>query len=145
MTFSELRQNILAAKPFTPFLSVLCGTERGEVVRIEKPDRCSASCVRPTRRSPHLVLSNHYTHPNHRPLNGETSWMDEAGHEWINDTHERFCQVHRLAWESEGCPRLPGLRRFEEDPVRSDSTVHLALMRPATGTLKFRNYQVGRM
>jgi hypothetical protein len=28
-TFSELRGNILAAKPFTPFLSLICGTERG--------------------------------------------------------------------------------------------------------------------
>jgi len=141
-TFSELRGNILAAKPFTPFMSLLCGTEHGEVARIEKPDQGTATCVRPTKRSPHLALANHYVHRNHRSLNSETEWEDEGGQEWFSDTHERFCEVHRLAQEAEGFTRFPGLGRFEEDPVRNDCTVHLALMRPATGTLKFKNYAV---
>ena len=144
-TFTELRKNILAARPFSPFLSLLCGAERGEVVRIEKPNQGRASCVRPTRRSPQLVLSNHYVHRNHRSFNGDTEWVDEDGQQWISDTHERLCHVRRLAREAEGCQRLPGLWRFEEDPVRNNCTVHLALMRPATGTLKFRNYPGDRM
>jgi len=139
-TFNELRDNILTSKPFTPFLSLICGTERGEVARIEKPDQGTATCVRPTKRSPHLALSNHYVHRNHRSLNSETEWEDEDGQEWMNDTHERFCEVHRLAQEAEGFTRFPGLGRFEEEPVCNDYTVHLALMRPATGTLKFKNY-----
>ncbi len=139
-TFSDLRKNILAAKPFTPFLSLLCGTERGEAARIEKPNQGTATCVRATKRNPHLALANHYVHRNHRTLNTETEWTDADGQDWMSDTHERFCEVHRLAQEAEGCQRLPGLRRFEEEPVRNDHTVHLALMRPATATLRFKNY-----
>ena len=139
-TFSELRKNILAAQPFTPVLSLICGTESGEVARIEKPDQGTASCVRPTKRSPCLALSNHYVHRNHRSLNTGTEWEDEGEQEWMSDTHERFCEVARLAQKAEGCPRFPGLGRFEEEPVCNDYTVHLAVMRPATSTLKFKNY-----
>ena len=35
-TISELLDNILAATPFTPFLSLICGTECGGMARIEK-------------------------------------------------------------------------------------------------------------
>jgi len=72
--------------------------------------------------------------------NSETEWTDEDGEEWMSDTHERFCEINRLAQEAEGFTRFPGLGRFEEEPVCNDYTVHLALMRPATGTLKFKNY-----
>ena len=140
-TFNELRENILEAKPFTPFLSLICGTEQGEVARIEKPSQGIATCTFTTKRSPHLALANHYIHKDHRALNTETEWEDEDGQAWMSDTHERFCEVHRLAQEAEGFTRFPGLGRFEEDPVLNEHTVHLALMRPATGTLKFKNYR----
>ena len=139
-TFNELRENILSAKPFTPFLSLICGTERGEMARIEKPDQGTATCVRPTKRNPTLALSNHYIHRNHRSLNTPTEWTDENGQEWMSDTNERFCEVHRLAQEANGFTRFPGLGKFEEDPVCNDHTVHLAVMRPATVTMKFKNY-----
>lgn len=143
-TFSELRKNVLAAQPFTPFLSLICGTEAGEVARIEKPSHGIATCTRPTKRSRNLALSNHYVHKDHRALNTETEWTDDDGQEWMSDTNERFCEVHRMAQESEGFTRFPGLGRFEEEPVCNDHTVHLALMRPATGTLKFKNYRARR-
>jgi hypothetical protein len=138
-TFREMRANILSSRTFTPFLSLLCGTEQGEATRIEKPFHGSATSTRPSAKTP-AALSNHYLHRDHRKLNSETEWTDEDGEEWMSDTEERFSEVHRLGSEAEGGARLPGLRRFEEEPVFNDSTVHLALMRPATGTLKFKNF-----
>ena len=142
-TFREMRDNIVAASAFTPFLSLLCGSERGEVTRIEKPFQGKATCTRPTAKTP-AALSNHYLHRDHRKLNSETEWIDEDGQEWMSDTEERISEVCRMATEAAGSARMPALRRFEIEPVFNDATVHLALMRPATETLKFRNYTSNR-
>lgn len=142
-TFRDMRENILAARTFTPFLSLLCGTEHGESTRIEKPFQGKATCTRPSAKFS-TALSNHYLHRDHRKLNSETEWTDDDGQEWMINTEDRISEVHRLASEAEGSARLPGLRRFEEEPVFNDSTVHLALMRPATQTLKFKNYSTSR-
>lgn len=142
-SFEALEENILECAPMTPFLSLLCGTEPGEVARIEKVNAVTASCTKPTKKQPLLALANHYLHRDHRHLNAETEWEDESGPEWMSDTYERMESVYEMAADACGCAKLPALGKFRQGPACNDATVHLALMRPATAELHLKNFRRG--
>jgi hypothetical protein len=141
-SFEELEENILESAPMTPFLSLLCGTEPGEVSRIEKVNSVAASRTRPSKKQPLLALSNHYIHRDHRHLNGATEWEDSLG-EWMSDTHERMESVYEMASDACGCSKLPALGKFRRSPACNLATVHLALLRPATAELRLKNFRPG--
>lgn len=142
-SFEELQENILESAPMTPFLSLLCGTEPGEVARIEKFNAVIATCARPSKKQPILALANHYLHRDHRHLNGETEWEDDDGQVWMSDTYERMESVFEMAADAGGCAKLPALGKFRQEPACNDGTVHLALMRPATAELRLKNFRHG--
>lgn len=142
-SFEALEENILECAPMTPFLSLLCGSEPGEVARIEKVNAVTASCTKPTKKQPLLALANHYLHRDHRHLNGETEWEDDDGQEWMSDTYERMESVYEMAADACGCGKLPALGKFRQEPACNDNTVHLALMRPATAELHLKNFRPG--
>jgi hypothetical protein len=135
-TFRELQTNIVGVNAFTPFLSLLCGTEPEEVSRIEKPLQGKSTLARAGKLKI-LGLANHYLHRDHRKWNMRTRWKEEE-ETYIFDTHERHAEVRCLAGEHNGFKKWPGLRNFMVDPMLNDSTVHLALMRPTTDTMRFR-------
>jgi hypothetical protein len=142
-SFEELVDDVQCSAPMTPFLSLICGSEPGEIVRIEKVNAVTATCTNPSKKQPLLALSNHYLHQNHRFLNGLTEWEGEDDEEWICDTHERLESVFDMAADAGGCAKLPALGTFRKGPACNDNTVHLALMRPATAELRLKNFRHG--
>ena len=135
-TFSELKHEIGTVRAFTPFLALLCGNEKGESVRIERPMHGRATLAKPTEGRP-LPLTNHYIHRSHRKYNSDFEWEDEDGKAWFNDTQDRLCTVEEIA---HGCRRekkLPAFRKLKRLPVYFYNTVHLAALCPARGEFKY--------
>jgi hypothetical protein len=122
---------------------LLCGTEPGEVSRIEKV-HAAASRTSPSKKQPLLALANHYPQRDHRHLNGATEWEDDGVPEWMSDTHERMESVYAMAADACGCGKLPALGQFHQGPACNNGTVHLALMRPATEELRLKNFCQGK-
>lgn len=138
-TFSELEQGLMSVKTMTPFMSLICGTEVGEELRIERPEHGKATKDRPPKgRS--LALTNHYIHKNHRKLNTDTFWTDEEGLDWCSDTEERLCEVEEIAHSLNRSERLPALGKLKVDPVFNSSTAHIALMCPASEEFKYSSH-----
>ena len=135
-TFHELQHGLMTVKTMTPFMSLICGTEVGEELRIERPEHGKATKEKPPKgRS--LALTNHYIHKNHRALNTDTFWTDEEGLDWCSDTEERLCEVEEIAHSLNRSERLPALGMLKVDPVFNSCTAHIALMCPASEEFKY--------
>lgn len=139
-TFAELQQGIMESKPLSPFLSLICGTEPGEIVRIEHPTRHIATRTK-AKSDGVLGLSNHYIHRNHRKWNGPDEWADEDGNEWVFDTAERLIYAENLAKKFKRSPAFPTFSKMKMPPVFNDCTVHMAIMCPGQEKAKFSNHK----
>lgn len=127
-TFSEIACEISSANAFTPFLSLICGTNPGEMLRIERPEKGRATKAKPTKGCA-LALSNHYLHRAHRKFN---SGADNNG-----DTDERLAEVEQIAHSLQRSVKLPTFTRLKTPPVYNSATVHTAVMCPGAETFKF--------
>lgn len=137
-TFRDILRGVIRAKPLSPFLALVCGTEPGEIARIERPNRRVATHAK-SDPDKILGLANHYIHRNHRKWNSETEWTDEDGQEWVIDTVDRLAWIEHLARAFRRNRVLPTFANMRVRPVFNSCTVHMAIMCPAQGTAKFSN------
>ena len=135
-TFSELKRQISTIKAFTPFLALMCGNDKDEVVRIERPMHGRATFDKPSPGKP-LPLTNHYIHRSNRKLNSDMEGTDEDGQIWLSDTTERLCAVEEIAHACRKKSKLPIFRELKRQPVYYCCTVHLAALCPARGEFKY--------
>jgi hypothetical protein len=131
-----LKRQISTIKAFTPFLALMCGNDKDEVVRIERPMHGRATFDKPSPGKP-LPLTNHYIHRSHRKFNSEFEWEDEDGKAWFNDTQDRLCTVEEIAHGCRKKDHLPAFRELKRLPVYYYNTVHLAALCPASGEFKY--------
>jgi len=135
-TFSDLKKQISTIKAFTPFLALMCGNDKDEVVRIERPMQGRATFDKPSLGRP-LPLTNHYIHRSNRKLNSDMEGTDEDGQLWLSDTTERLCAVEKIANACRKKSKLPVFRELKRQPVYYCCTVHLAALCPARGEFKY--------
>ena len=139
-SYTSLKQGLKKVDSMTPFLALVCGSKSGQVARIERPSRESAS-VSVIRKGEILSLTNHYLKKSHRHLNDEGEWESEDGEIWSSDfSKDRLCKVEEMATKFSKSVTLPPIAKLKRKPVFWDLTVHTAVMRPATGECRFANH-----